>query len=494
MAFNTGNPIGSTSPKDLSDNARNLDLLLLGDDPSYPDRKGVPRKSWKGMEEEFNSDQGRRAADYAASETSRGYENPVLYAAGITLTRVTQLVQYNSELYKAKAGTLPWTTAGTWATDSAKLISVGDAALRQGLATTAGSGMSGHDGPESTVKDALDSRASGNPGSLYNLIAGTFRKDLNLAPVWRGIFDNAHVSSLMTEPEEVGPALRLNHAAGDNKNIGAMIAVGDETFAKAGVTFGCSTNKDYSLVSGGAECDFIVDLNDLDPPNPPEKPTGGPVITKDNRVFGDQRFSAGVAESGLVTIGHPQLQLMKAAKVHFIPPSSGYQHVTPHYVRTPSLGQTMLFLLARMGGRISFNGTSWGTAFSPFNSLITTSTYNATTGELTVNHPKLTENSAPGFTNYSSSGVAESYDVSLVANSETSFIVRFRKKKDDTIPATIPAGVGFTFDRGHSALLPKSAIKGALSVFLGSVEMDLRDVNWPNANIWVFGMMGKNKM
>ena len=50
MTHNTGNPIGSTSPKDLSDNARNLDYLSLGPNPSYPDRKGVARKSWSGME------------------------------------------------------------------------------------------------------------------------------------------------------------------------------------------------------------------------------------------------------------------------------------------------------------------------------------------------------------------------------------------------------------------------------------------------------------
>lgn len=143
--YATMNPVGSTNPKDLKDNAQNLDWLILGPALSYPDRLGVNRLSWAGIESsfaaaqaqrasDFNSAQAQRAADYAASEASRGYENPVPYAAGIALTRVTQLVQYNSELYKAKAGTLPWTTTGVWATDSAKLVSVGDAALRQEMA------------------------------------------------------------------------------------------------------------------------------------------------------------------------------------------------------------------------------------------------------------------------------------------------------------------------------------------------------------------------
>jgi hypothetical protein len=158
--YATGNPVGSTNPKDLIDNAQNLDYLILGPALSYPDRNGVNRLSWAGIEAsfaaaqaqrtsdfnsaqaqraaDFTAAQAQRAADYAASEQSRGYENPVPYAAGIALTRVTQLVQYNSELYKAKAGTLPWTTTGVWATDSAKLVSVGDAALRQSLAGDSG--------------------------------------------------------------------------------------------------------------------------------------------------------------------------------------------------------------------------------------------------------------------------------------------------------------------------------------------------------------------
>jgi len=65
MAYNTGNAIASTSPEDLSDNARNLDYLVNGENASYPDRKGVPRKSWKGMEGEFNADQSDRAEEYA---------------------------------------------------------------------------------------------------------------------------------------------------------------------------------------------------------------------------------------------------------------------------------------------------------------------------------------------------------------------------------------------------------------------------------------------
>ena len=165
MAFNTGNPIGSTSPKDLSDNAQNLDLLLLGDDPSYPGRKGVPRKSWKGMEAEYVADRLRRATEFNTAQTEReaqftaflessGYEAPVPYAPGIVLVRTTQTVTYLGNEYRAKSQFLPLTTTG-WVTDEPKLKLIGDDSLRQSLASPAGSQEIGHQG------DTLDGYLKG---------------------------------------------------------------------------------------------------------------------------------------------------------------------------------------------------------------------------------------------------------------------------------------------------------------------------------------------
>ncbi|WP_109512773.1 SGNH/GDSL hydrolase family protein [Pseudomonas ovata] len=45
MAYNTGNPLGSSSPKDLSDNAHNLDIAMNGPALSFTDRFGVSRYS-----------------------------------------------------------------------------------------------------------------------------------------------------------------------------------------------------------------------------------------------------------------------------------------------------------------------------------------------------------------------------------------------------------------------------------------------------------------
>lgn len=157
MTHNTGNPIGSTSQQDLSDNARNLDYLLLGPNPSYPDRLGAQRKSWKGMEGDFYADQARRESEFDAAQSERndtfitfiegsGYEPPVPYERGITLVRISQTVTYLSKDYKVKKQFLPLTTT-SWSMDEPKLKLIGDDSLRQDIANTIdpekGAGMAG---------------------------------------------------------------------------------------------------------------------------------------------------------------------------------------------------------------------------------------------------------------------------------------------------------------------------------------------------------------
>ncbi len=51
--FNTGNRLGSNSPKDLYDNAENLDNGINGTAKTWTDRLGVVRKSWTGIETDF---------------------------------------------------------------------------------------------------------------------------------------------------------------------------------------------------------------------------------------------------------------------------------------------------------------------------------------------------------------------------------------------------------------------------------------------------------
>lgn len=54
--YNTGKPPGSTDPKDLFDNAENLDIAVNTKiSETWQDRFGKSRKTWKGMENGFSS-------------------------------------------------------------------------------------------------------------------------------------------------------------------------------------------------------------------------------------------------------------------------------------------------------------------------------------------------------------------------------------------------------------------------------------------------------
>jgi len=125
MTFNTGNAVGSTDPRDLYDNAENLDLLSVGDEMEYLDRLGKARKSWAGLEQQV--------ADFLASQ---GWESVfVQYAANAVVQRPTQLIEREGELYRVKLqADLPLTLTGTWAADAPKLVAFGNKALRTELA------------------------------------------------------------------------------------------------------------------------------------------------------------------------------------------------------------------------------------------------------------------------------------------------------------------------------------------------------------------------
>lgn len=148
----TFNPIGSSNPKDLIDNAQNLDYLILGPALLYPDRRGVNRLSWAGIEASFAAAQAQRASAFDVAQLDRaerfdtfietsGYDVIGDYASQpVTFTERNQLMLKNGELWKPKASVaLPYVTTGVWASESASFVSVGDAALRQELASDTGS-------------------------------------------------------------------------------------------------------------------------------------------------------------------------------------------------------------------------------------------------------------------------------------------------------------------------------------------------------------------
>lgn len=144
MDYNTNNPVGSTDPRDLYDNAANADRAVNGQEVEWTDRLGKARKSWAGME--------KMVGDFLVAQ---GYESVfVIYAAGAVVERQTQLVQRDGELYRVKlAADIPLGLTGNWAVDAPKLQAVGDAFLRSILQGANGSNFVGHEG--GTVRSAL---------------------------------------------------------------------------------------------------------------------------------------------------------------------------------------------------------------------------------------------------------------------------------------------------------------------------------------------------
>ena len=99
MAFNTGNPIGSTDARDLSDNAQNFDEAINDrSNQTWTDRLGVGRKTVWG----------------AFSEIT--YKAPVAYVSGISFltTDANKTVEQAGVVYAPLNSALPFTTSGTF--------------------------------------------------------------------------------------------------------------------------------------------------------------------------------------------------------------------------------------------------------------------------------------------------------------------------------------------------------------------------------------------
>lgn len=170
MTFNTGNNVPSTDPRDLYDNAENLDKLVNGADPFYADRKGKLRQSWAGMENDFDTSQEGRETAFTLSQAdkesrfqaflvSSGYVSKGDYAANVVLTERNEYVFVSAETTGATAGlyfpagvaAVPLTLTGDWATDLPSLTLREEDVLRQELGSSYGAGL---------VKYALDAIGS----------------------------------------------------------------------------------------------------------------------------------------------------------------------------------------------------------------------------------------------------------------------------------------------------------------------------------------------
>lgn len=144
----SGEPLGSTAPKVLYNNASNFDDAVNAFVMTWVDRFGRDRRTWWGFEQDFNN-----------FLINSGFESVHLtYVDGVPLQvdRATQLIDRAGLIYRVKMpAVFPVMLSGTWATDQALLVDVADAALRAALAASDGASLVGFG--TQTVEDVLKS-------------------------------------------------------------------------------------------------------------------------------------------------------------------------------------------------------------------------------------------------------------------------------------------------------------------------------------------------
>ncbi|MNM25981.1 hypothetical protein D3C81_364380 [compost metagenome] len=322
-------------------------------------------------------------------------------------------------------------------------------------------------GDQPTVDAALMTRAKGNAGKTYNLIGAAVRRDTLISPNWHLVSDSAHIPVNMAEPTE-GVELQLNYTG---SKIGTLVVGSDERLAGAGVMAGGSVGADKAYLRMGAPCSYTVNMATSE-------------IIYDARFYRLARFGISIAPTGLITLTHPQRQLNLMPLIQYFSEDSSVELMFPFDIRTNGVSLTTLYIKRRMSGRINYNGAVWAASNSPFNADFTFA-YDVPTGVLTVTHPLITGNVQPNITPYSNA--ADEYYVSVFNSTGTGFQVKFRKLTDGSIPAGTPTGMGFYFDRGISAI--DKVPSGKLHVHLGHVQVDMRDVDFPLANIWPLALM-----
>lgn len=148
----TSNPIPSEDPRDLKYNASKIDEEVNGSADYYTDRFGVQRLTNTGRNNLFQGQMTQQANDWLSQLNQQesdfqqfllnsGYEFIGDYENGpYVITSRNQIIRYQNEFWRLNASTSPsYTTTGTnstsWAVDVTHLVSVGDANLRQELAS-----------------------------------------------------------------------------------------------------------------------------------------------------------------------------------------------------------------------------------------------------------------------------------------------------------------------------------------------------------------------
>lgn len=123
--YNTMNPVPSPDPKDRYDNSQAFDEGMNSPNLTFIGRLGQTLQSWAGAVGY------QLLGDYTDGATGQ-----------FTMTNFNQVFRRGGEFWRVKASVpMPYTTTNNWGTEGANFVSVGDAVLRNALASSGGAGM-----------------------------------------------------------------------------------------------------------------------------------------------------------------------------------------------------------------------------------------------------------------------------------------------------------------------------------------------------------------
>ena len=206
MAYNTGNPIGSTDARDLQDNAQNFDEAINERAAAtWTDRLGVARKTVWGAFQDIT------------------YKTPVSYATGLSFltTDANKTVEESGVVYAPLNSALPFTTSGTFAgDDDARFYPVQD--KNNVIRVTSIVAMEAYSAPAGYV---FSLNAGGRSGT-FDVVAGDFSAEVaadTLNGVYVGLADDPTASAKVAKRRFQGAAsISWFGAVGDDSTDNAI--------------------------------------------------------------------------------------------------------------------------------------------------------------------------------------------------------------------------------------------------------------------------------
>lgn len=312
----------------------------------------------------------------------------------------------------------------------------------------------------------------GGTSGKFALSGAAFRRNTKQSNDWQVITDPTHVP-VNTFGITSGVDLEISY---QGRLIGSLVCAPDESLAMDGVLVGGSVGPDRAIISMGAPCSFVVDLDNNNS------------IKFDNKFFDISRFSVSISAGGQITISHPQRRLMQSPIVQFSAANSQFEYLVPHYVNEPTPGGFSFFLIGEAEGVIAYDGSKWVINSSVWiNDGVNDEVkfnYDTVQGRLDITHPSII--GSPGLSVDSIyNGAAVNAQIGPV-KSQTSFSVFFRKP-DGSIPS-LSSALSFEFSRGMSAIRKRPS--GKIKVYLGSVKVNCNHVDYEFGNFWTIGLMG----